>query len=368
MFGNRWVVLREGQQRRWGGDLRRAYLLDGLADRTGAALVDNWRIGPLTNALRKHRGHRWELWRSRAHVASPELLRPASLEAIGRFGRAAVVDIHDHPLAQLRAFGIPPSPEREVELRGLLDANLAAFRWYIVQSGSFVKLAGLDPARTIVAPNGTDTAHVTRHPLPLAPVVGFVSGAAAGRGIETLIEAVRLARTEISGLTLRLWLVATGDESREYLERLTAASAAEPWIAIGEAPYAALDAALATASILAVPHPANDYMDTVLPIKLFDSMAAGRPLVVTPRVEMAEVVQRHQAGLVARGDKPADLAEAISRLAGDQGLAERLGANARVAAEREFDWRIIGARLADALLARTSPWWTPARRRRRVRG
>jgi glycosyltransferase involved in cell wall biosynthesis len=104
--------------------------------------------------------------------------------------------------------------------------------------------------------------------------------------------------------------------------------------------------------VLAVPHPPGAYMDAALPVKLFDSMAAGRPLVVTPRREMAALVERHGAGLVAAGDRAEDLAAALARVLEDPELGRRLGAAARAAAEEEYDWRVIGRRVAEEVLRR----------------
>ena len=361
MLDRRWVVLRDGDRLRWGGDLRRRYLFEGLARQTGAVVVEGWTPAAITSALRGVGGRRWQVWRRPGLVASSELLADAKLEAVRRYGVATAVDIHDERVSQNRALGIETTAVEAARLRRLLDANLETFRWLVAQSASFVRLAGLDPARTLIASNGCDTRHVTVQPSPTAPVVGFVSGAAPGRGIETLVDAARLARAEVPALELRLWLIATGDASRAYLEALTESLAGETWIRIGPAMYQDLGAALGIASILVVPHPANVYMDAVVPIKLFDSMAAGRPIVVTPRTEMAAIVERREAGLVARGDAAVDLAEPIVRLISDATLRARLGANARAAAESEFDWRVIGARLAVELVDRSQPrrWFAP---------
>jgi glycosyltransferase involved in cell wall biosynthesis len=93
-------------------------------------------------------------------------------------------------------------------------------------------------------------------------------------------------------------------------------------------------------------------MDVALPVKLFDSLALGRPLVVTPRTETAAIVARHGVGVVAGGDAVDDLASAIVELAGDDPRARRLGARAREVAEREFDWRVVGDRIAIEVLRR----------------
>jgi glycosyltransferase involved in cell wall biosynthesis len=93
-------------------------------------------------------------------------------------------------------------------------------------------------------------------------------------------------------------------------------------------------------------------MDVAVPVKLLDSMAAGRPVVVTPRTEMRRIVEAADAGAVAAGDGPEALEAAIGPLLADRALAARLGANARAAAERDFDWAVIGRRLGGEVLAR----------------
>ncbi len=93
-------------------------------------------------------------------------------------------------------------------------------------------------------------------------------------------------------------------------------------------------------------------MDVALPVKLYDSMAAGRPLVVTPRRETAAIVERGGIGLVTADDHPSSIAAACTRLLTDEPLARRMGAAGRAMAETEFDWPIVGDRIADEILRR----------------
>ncbi len=262
------------------------------------------------------------------------------------------LDVHDDPVAQHRAFGMASDPAALAALERRFRANLDAFEILVAPSTRFADLACLPLERRLVAPNGTDTHHVLPGPWPEGPTVGMVSGAAPGRGIERLVEAAALARERVPDLRLALWLVASGPVAERYLEELRRDLVARPWVTLEPAPYADLGVILARATILCVPHPPGEYMDAALPVKLFDSMAAGRPLVVTPRAETVEVVRAADCGLVADGDETADLAAAIVRLADDPALAKRLGANGRAAAETRYDWRRIGSDVADAVLAR----------------
>jgi glycosyltransferase involved in cell wall biosynthesis len=348
-----WLVLREGDRRRWGGDLRRHYLFDGLAARTGARVLEDRRVDPLTAMLRELRGPTWQVWRGRPLVASTEFLIDKQFTAIRRFADAAVVDVHDDAFLQNDALGIEMSPEQADAIRARMRLNREGFRWLVAPSAAFADLVGLDPERVVVASNGSDTATVRPAPWPTEPAVAFISGAAPRRGIEELVEAVRIVRRRrVPGARLQLWLAATGDESRAYLDALSETLRGDDWIEIGQTPYGELGTALGRATVLCIPTPAHAYWDSVAPVKLFDCLAAGRPVVTTPRPETAAIVRDRAAGLVTEGDEAEALAGPLAELLEAPERARAMGANARAAAEREFDWRVIGERLADQLVAR----------------
>lgn len=347
-----WLVLREGDRRRWGGDLRRHYVFDGIAARTGATVLEDRRVAPLTAALNELAGPRWQVWRGRPLVASTEFLIDKQMTVVRRFGEAGILDVHDDAFLQSDALGIELSEEASAAIRAKLRLNREGFRWLVAPSAAFAALAGLDGDRLFVASNGSDTTAVRPGPWPDSPAVAFVSGAAPRRGIEELIAALRIVRDRVADTRLHLWLAATGDESRAYLDALTAGLAGDPWVEIGQVPYGELGAALGRATVLAIPTPAHPYWDSVAPVKLFDYLAAGRPVVSTPRAETAAILRKHDAGLVSDGDTAEALAASIVDILGDDARARRMGTNARAAAELDYDWRVIGERLADEVVAR----------------
>ncbi|HLX34227.1 MAG TPA: hypothetical protein VKR30_03180, partial [Candidatus Limnocylindrales bacterium] len=245
-----WVVLGRTEMSRWGGDLRRRHIFQSIVDRTGAATSERTDRSRLWSAIRGTRGALVP-WR-RVRLASADLLTPNALPLARVATRPAALDVHDHPVLQLIAFGQSPPSAWSGPMNRRIERNLTLFPMHVVPSASFAALAGLDPGRIIVAPNGSDTAHVVPGPFPSRPTIGLVSGAAPNRGIEALIDAAARLRPVFVDLQLRLWLASSGENGQAYVESLRQRTADAQWIEIGNAPYDRLGEILATATVLVV--------------------------------------------------------------------------------------------------------------------
>jgi glycosyltransferase involved in cell wall biosynthesis len=331
-----------------GGASRARHIFRALAERTGATtLAEHGRRGAprLVTAIGSASGG----WRHPVWVASTELLPGPVMAAIRGPVHPALLDLHDEPVLQTESLDITLAERDLARLTRMVARNTARFERMAVPSASFAELCGLPADRVIVISNGSDTEAVSQHPPISEPVVGLVSGAAPGRGIEGLIEAVGQVRAELPETTLRMALNATGAASAAYLDTLQK-DRTEPWVTISDVAHDGLDGFLAQTAVLAIPHPPGAYLDSATPVKLFDSMAAGRPVAVTPRFETRRIVEDANAGVVAASDRVEDLAEAIWWLLRDEAVRHGLGDNARRAAVERYDWRILSGALADAML------------------
>jgi glycosyltransferase involved in cell wall biosynthesis len=297
---------------------------------------------------------RSRLWQRPLLVASSRLWPTPALALLRGAARGQLLDLHDHPRLQMEALGIGLSAGHQRQLDDLVERNVETFGRLAVPSASFAKLCALPPDRVIVATNGTNTDRITPQPWGEEPIVSLVSGAAPGRGIEMLVETVSRLHALDRRVRLKLALSPTSPGSARYLDRLRRALAGTRWASVQVVPYERLASFLGGAWVLVVPHPPHPYLDVATPVKLFDGMAAGRPTVVTPRLEMASVVRGANAGLVA-GDSVDELEASIARLLGDEGERRRLGENARRAAVQDYDWRVISTAVADAVLASAPP-------------
>jgi len=78
---------------------------------------------------------------------------------------------------------------------------------------------------------------------------------------------------------------------------------------------------------------------TTYPNKVFDYMAAGRPVVLAIDGVIREVIEGEQAGIAVPPGDAAALAAAVRRLAADRAEAREMGRRGRRAVERRFDRR-----------------------------
>ena len=184
-----------------------------------------------------------------------------------------------------------------------------------------------DRARTVLLPPGSpDPVDVPRR--PGAHRLLFVGDARLpAQGADRLVAAIGLARA--LGVNAELTIV-----SRPGQEP----SPPHPsWMRIVRAEGDEIVRLLPEVLATVIPRPRSAYNDLAVPIKLYDYLSYGRPLLVTDCEEQAAVVRENEAGIVTADDVPA-MAKAIGRLASAPGdELDRWSANARDAA-RAGSW------------------------------
>jgi glycosyltransferase involved in cell wall biosynthesis len=123
----------------------------------------------------------------------------------------------------------------------------------------------------------------------------------------------------------------------------------------GLVPRDRLPSLLAASDVMLVTLTASEVFKTVLPSKMFEGMAAGRPVVLAVDGEARDLLERSAGGVaVAPGDAGA-LAAAIQHLAADPALRASMGRAGRAFVEREFDRRVWAARYLTLLEAIRTP-------------
>jgi glycosyltransferase involved in cell wall biosynthesis len=88
---------------------------------------------------------------------------------------------------------------------------------------------------------------------------------------------------------------------------------------------------------------------TVYPNKVFDYMAAGKPVLLAIDGVIRQVVEQAQAGIFIPPGDPQALAEAIREMAGDVEGARQAGLNGRRYIEEHFDRSVLADRLEEVM-------------------
>lgn len=80
------------------------------------------------------------------------------------------------------------------------------------------------------------------------------------------------------------------------------------------------------------------------PIKVGDYMAAGKPILANPVGDIAQIIKKHNIGLIMKYSA-VDVAKKTLFLLNKPRLIKKLGANARKTAEKYFNWGILAKEL-----------------------
>ena len=214
---------------------------------------------------------------------------------------------------------------------------------------------GAPPERLMVAHNGWDpgrmeprlsrqAARVQLGLPPEKPVAVYTGRVNRKKGLEILLGAAR----RMEDMTLVL-VGSEGEGSIESEAKELSNVRVVPWRKFSElAPY------LYAADVLIIPpslEPLQRHGNTVLPIKLFLYLAAGRVVLAPEAPDTAELLKDGvNAALVPPGDLEA-LLTTLRRVTSDTALAERLSAGATEAA-RGLTWDSRAVRIRDFITAR----------------
>jgi glycosyltransferase involved in cell wall biosynthesis len=106
----------------------------------------------------------------------------------------------------------------------------------------------------------------------------------------------------------------------------------------------------------------SDLFKTVLPSKMFEAMAMGRPIVLGVEGEARALLDEAGAGLGVTPQSAEELAAAVTRLADDPALCARLGTSGAAFVREHYDRSRLAMRYLDLLADAAGPATAPKSR------
>src|SRR5262249_29552314 len=225
-----------------------------------------------------------------------------------------------------------------------------AFRSYMVAKG-------IPPEKISVVRNGVDLAlfagdtdaHELRAQLGLVGkfVVSYVGTHGMAHGLETVLHAAAQLRHRAD---IAFLLVGDGAE-RKRLLALRDQLSLENVTMLAQQPKELMPQiwALSDASLVVLRK--LPLFETVIPSKIFESMAMGRPIILGVGGEARAIVEEGQAGLVIHPQKPPNPAARLPKLRPERSLCRALGRNGQRHVAAHFDRRVLARRFEGVLSA-----------------
>jgi glycosyltransferase involved in cell wall biosynthesis len=182
----------------------------------------------------------------------------------------------------------------------------------------------------------------------------FVAMYAGAHGMSNDLEVVLEAARQLEDVPeVEVVFVGDGKEKSALMARAAAMSLPNVTF-LSSVPKTGMAEALAASdACIAILKPLEEYKWTY-PNKVFDYMAAGRPVALAIDGVIREVVEAADCGLFAAPGNPSALADVIRQLAGDRAKSRAMGLRGRAYLEKHFSRETMAGNLLKMLEALTA--------------
>ena len=178
------------------------------------------------------------------------------------------------------------------------------------------------------SPRPADTTFLSKWNLSDKFVCSYVGTIGMAHGLEVVIRAARTLQDK--GRRDIVFLIVGDGARREELQRLAAQEGvADQIIFTGRMSRDQMPTVLASSDACLVHLRKTELFETVVPSKIFETMAMGRPIIMGVRGESREIVRAAHAGLEMEPESDSDLVSCLLQLADNPALRQELSSSAR---------------------------------------
>jgi len=164
------------------------------------------------------------------------------------------------------------------------------------------------------------------------------------QGIDDLLKSAKI----ISSIkpSVRFLIIGNTEGQEEILK-----SASDNVIFTGRIEHIKVPTYLAAADILVAPYKLEEVFKDIgfynSPVKLFEYMAMGKPIIASNIGQLGEILEHGKTGLLIEPGNYKELTEYILTLLEDEQLKRKLGKNARSEVEKKYTWEHNARRIME---------------------
>lgn len=248
-----------------------------------------------------------------------------------------LVNYTEDPVAQREELGMP-IPRDFVRQQRLVDKFFFGNDRTILifTTEDFQKEYG-SPDNSVVIHSGADPDLFKFTPLPSNLKVLFIGGITKNRGLEVLIEGVRIARKIEKRIQLVIYGYGPDTEYVDYIAKSVSKFGGQYMgkIAHNEVPAIIEDSFVCVSPAIK----STKYNDLGEPMKLFEYMAGGRPVIGSNIKQQERIIKSEKCGIIYNDKSPMELAEALLTVIQDPQKAQIYAKNGREAIEKRWSWK-----------------------------
>jgi glycosyltransferase involved in cell wall biosynthesis len=216
---------------------------------------------------------------------------------------------------------------------------------------------GIEASKIVVVKNGVDLAQYT--PLDgvnsLAEDLGvrgkFVVSYFGTHGMAHHLETILHAARRLSHSKNIVFLMVGDGAERQALLQMRDKMSLNNVMMLDQQPKSRMRELWALSNVSLVLLKKSDLFKTVIPSKIFESLAMAKPIILGVEGESAELIQAAQAGICIQPEQADELAARALELSKNPELCQQLGKNGRKHVIEHFDRTVLARKLTSVIEA-----------------